>query len=281
MKCISFEYDGERRTAPPWPLGPGWRPPGASNDLEQEGEKVGELASTTPARAEVMERLEVHRQYLAKFIPHQVSGKKVEALTDDDIELLITEDDKRQMAEFLPLRGDYQSMSVEARERHGQQVLMDIPHKFPALQKKRKFDDISKDVDNFTTNPGFDELVDTFGNSKALRKAQERKTEKANRKAAKEKRLLQHKDKAANGSQQSQTTGKRQRQPYDATDSIRKRRRGDRSESVSSSGMREHSESDTGSVYPSNNTHSMQLRNWSGPSKGDKGELYSIPHQSK
>ena len=60
MKSMSFKIDGERKTALPWVHGPGWRPAGVSNELNQEGEPVDNLESTALLRAQVMAELESH-----------------------------------------------------------------------------------------------------------------------------------------------------------------------------------------------------------------------------
>jgi len=128
MKCLSFEIDGERRTAPPWPYGPGWQEKGASNELDQKGELVGELESTAPLRANVLEKLRTHREYLAKFYPHQVGTKKIAPLSEEEIDKLVQKDDAEQVNGML-VRGDLASLSMESRCKAGEHVLINIPIK--------------------------------------------------------------------------------------------------------------------------------------------------------
>jgi len=130
---MKSEIDGERKTAPPWVHGPGWQPEGASNELNQEGEPVGNLESTAPLRAQVMAELESHREYLAKFIPHQVGRKKIDPLSESEIEELIEKDSSKQPK----ILGEMAEYSVESREKQGVSVLMELPDEQLTRRRQR------------------------------------------------------------------------------------------------------------------------------------------------
>jgi hypothetical protein len=90
MKCLSYvDNSGKRRTAAPWPLGPGWRPRGASRHPDQQGDLINDLEKTSEFRATTIARLEDHERYMAQFIPHCVAHKKVSPLMDDGVEAVI------------------------------------------------------------------------------------------------------------------------------------------------------------------------------------------------
>ena len=187
MKSLSFEIDGERKTAPPWVHGPGWRPEGASNELNQEGEPVGNLESTAPLRAHVMEELEKHRSYIAKFIPHQVGNKKIDPLSEREIEELVEMDNSSEQPKIL---GDMAEYSVDSRNEKGVSVLMDLPdliHEDDDVDLER-LEDNEKDIDEFQADQEFDDLVDAYGNTKAVRDAQSKKATRDKAKSKKRKR---------------------------------------------------------------------------------------------
>lgn len=188
MKSMSFEIDGERKTAPPWVHGPGWRPAGASNDPNQEGEPVGNLESTAPLRAQVMAELESHREYLAKFIPHQVGSKKIDPLSESEIEELIEKDSSEQPK----ILGEMAEYSVESREKQGVSVLMELPdeqltHR-DGNEDLEQLEDNEKDIDEFQPNQEFDDLVDAYGNTKAIRDAEAKKVARDQAKSRKRNR---------------------------------------------------------------------------------------------
>ncbi|KIM34732.1 hypothetical protein M413DRAFT_33066, partial [Hebeloma cylindrosporum] len=175
MKSISFEIGGERRTARPWIYGPGYRPKGASNEIDQQGELTGPLESTAPLRKRAMDKLKAHREYLAQFIPHQVGNKKVDPLSESMIQELIEQDDKSDKAKN---ESDLSAFSVDARKKQGIRLL--IVHRDAQDENDEENDttlqeDNEKDVEQFQPDNEFDELVNTYGNTKAVREAEAKK----------------------------------------------------------------------------------------------------------
>jgi len=188
MKSLSFDFDGMRRTARPWIHGPGWRPAGASNDIDQEGELTGPLESTGPLRARVMEELERRQKYLAQFLPHQVGSKKIDPLSESDIKNLKENDDSRDEAN---VQGDMASFSVHARVKQGVRVLLDLRDTQDENDEEidtTPLEDNEKDIEQFQPNDEFNDLVDTYRNTKVVRDTEAKKAAKAITKSRKRKR---------------------------------------------------------------------------------------------
>jgi len=188
MKSLSFEINGTRRTARPWIHGPGWRPEGASNEIDQEGELTGPLESTGPLRARVMKELGSRQKYLAQFLPHQVGSKKIDPLSQSDIKDLKEKDDSRDEGH---VQGNMTSFSVDARMKQGIRVLLDLhnaQHENDEEIDTALLEDNEKDIEQFHADDEFNELVDTYGNTKVVRDAEANKAAKAIAKSKKRKR---------------------------------------------------------------------------------------------
>lgn len=188
MKSLSFEINGTRRTARPWIHGPGWRPEGASNEIDQEGELTGPLESTGPLRARVMKELGSRQKYLAQFLPHQVGSKKIDPLSRSDIKDLKEKDDSRDEGH---VQGNMTSFSVDARMKQGVRVLLNLrnaQHENDDENDTALLEDNEKDVEQFQADDEFNELVDTYGNTKVMRDAEAKNAAKAIAKSRKRKR---------------------------------------------------------------------------------------------
>lgn len=94
LSAISSEIQDRRKTLGPWIDAPGFRKKGASRTLHQPGEYIEDLVDQTPIRQQIIRELDEHQDKLARSVPQCVVSNKVDALSEQDIENLLSDIDK-------------------------------------------------------------------------------------------------------------------------------------------------------------------------------------------